>query len=68
VFSQNGLFVVGADGSGRTCLLEHAVYGAWSPDGATIAAAAIEYDQDCRDHHSLVLLGTDGSVRKELLP
>ncbi len=49
-------------------LLELAVYGAWSPDGSTIAAATIEFDQECTDYHSLVLLDTDGTVRERLLP
>jgi len=68
LFAQEGLYRVGADGSGRSRLLESAVCGAWSPDGLTIAAATIEYDEDCKDHHSLVLLEADGTVRKKLLP
>jgi len=68
LFALDGLWAVAADGSGRRRLLEHAVYGAWSPDGSTIAVAAKAYDQDCKDHHSLVLLDPDGTVRKKLLP
>ncbi|MDH3423333.1 MAG: hypothetical protein OEN00_10105, partial [Gemmatimonadota bacterium] len=68
LFAWNGLYAVGADGSQRSRLLENAVSGAWSPDGSTIAAAAIEYDEDCKDHHSLVLLEVDGTFRKKLLP
>jgi Tol biopolymer transport system component len=68
LFAWKGLYTVGADGSQRSRLLENAVSGAWSPDGSTIAAAAIEYDKDCKDHHSLVLLEADGTVRKQLLP
>jgi TolB protein len=68
LFAWEGLYAVGADGSGRSRLLESAVYGAWSPDGSMIAAAAIEYDKDCKDQHSLVLLEVDGTVRKKLLP
>ncbi len=68
LFTLEGLWAVAADGSNRRRLLEHAVYGAWSPDGSTIAVAATDYDQDCKDHHSLVLLEPDGTVRKKLLP
>jgi Tol biopolymer transport system component len=62
------LWAVAADGSRRRRLLEHGVYGAWSPDGSMIAVAATEYDEDCKDHHSLVLLEPDGTLRKKLLP
>jgi TolB protein len=66
LFTLEGLWAVAVDGSGRRRLLEDAVYGAWSPDGSTIAVAARTYDQDCKDHHSLVLLEPDGTVRKKL--
>ncbi len=68
LFAQEGLWAVAADGSERRRLLENAVYGVWSPDGSTIAVAATEYDQDCQDHHSLVFLDPDGTVRRNLRP
>ena len=68
LFTLDGLWSAGLDGSGRVRLLERAVYGAWSPDGSTIAAAATELDEECKDHHSLVLLEADGTLRKRLLP
>jgi Tol biopolymer transport system component len=68
LFTWHGLYSIRMDGSQRSRLLDDAVFGAWSPDGSTIAAAATEYDADCKDHHSLVLLEADGTVRKKLLP
>ena len=68
LFTRKGLWAMAADGSGRRGLLENAVYGAWSPDASTIAVAATDYDQGCKDQHSLVLLEPDGTLRKKLLP
>ena len=68
LFTLGGLWSAGTDGSDRVRLLEKSVYGAWSPDGSTIAAAATELDEDCRDHHSLVLLEADGTLRRRLMP
>jgi Tol biopolymer transport system component len=68
LFTSDGLYVVGVDGAGASRLVEHAVYGAWSPDGTTIAAAATEYDKECKDHHAVIALKADGSGRVKLLP
>ena len=68
LFALGGLHVAATDDSTVSRLLPAAVYGAWSPDGSTIAAAAIEYDQDCKDHHSLILLDAGGTRLKKLLP
>lgn len=68
LYAEKGLYRVALDGSGLTRLLDNAVAGAWSPDGSTIAAAAIEFDAECRDRHSLVLLDPDGPLRRKLRP
>ena len=53
LFAKAGPYADGVDGRDSTRLL---------------ADATVEYDDDCRDHHSLTLLEPDGSVRKRLLP
>ena len=67
LFAAQGLYVVGVDGSGRTQLFDRVVQAAWSPDGRTIAAATVEYDEECKDHHILVTLPrTAGEPRRVL--
>jgi protocatechuate 3,4-dioxygenase beta subunit len=68
LYASQGLYVVGTDGSGRTQLLDHVVSAAWSPDGRTIAAAAIEYDEACQDHHVLVTLPSAGGTPRRIVP
>ncbi|MDX1503691.1 MAG: hypothetical protein R3325_15135 [Thermoanaerobaculia bacterium] len=67
--AADGLEWRAVDGSGGGRLLEDAVYGAWSPDGRSVAAAAVELDEECVDHHSLVLLDArDGARLGRLYP
>jgi TolB protein len=65
-----GLFIVNADGSGRRRLVERAVYGAMSPDGAWIAF--VSYDGNpapgTTRKYRLELVRADGSGRRTLLP
>lgn len=67
-FARDGLFVVAADGADPERLLENSVCGAWSPDGTKIAAALTEYDEKCKDHHSVVIVELSNRERVKILP
>jgi len=68
LYASMDLHVVDRDGANDTRLLDNVVTASWSPDGRTIVAAAIEYDDRCRDHHVLVTLPAAGGAARRLLP
>lgn len=64
------LFIVNADGSGRRRLVQDAVYGAMSPDGAWVAAVSYEGNPapGTTRKYRLDLMRADGTGRRTLLP
>jgi TolB protein len=64
------LYIVNADGTGRRRLVQNAVYGAMSPDGAWVAF--VGYDGDpapgSTRKYRIDLMRVDGSGRRTLFP
>jgi dipeptidyl aminopeptidase/acylaminoacyl peptidase len=66
--ADEGLQMMEVKALGPMKLVENAVYGVWSPDGSKIALASFEFDEECKDHHSVVIMNADGTERIQLLP